>query len=520
NDDSIEAGNAGGLADDPDGEDDGNLWAAQSINRENVGMFGADGVFRMGGGGDEDEALEGPSRRESMWSSSHRNTSTYSSRAASPNPALLRTGSGAAAAGGTLRSSMDDGGMWRDPAIKSASTTPMTLQQRRMLERAEASQWWYRDPQGSVQGPFTAAQMQEWHSGGYFPANLQVCLEGGSGFETLGSLVSRVGGNPKLFLYAALAVETQRHQASPSRISSPATPGAISRTGSTTRLYSSAADEQPMSISKALSGGQGDAKPLATQHGLSSNPVFAAPVPVSAPAVGAPAVGAPAPVGSPAADPRRAGGSSTLASPQANAALADGAASQSVQLAMLLKEQQVLVSGIAECQQVALHLQEEMQQGINQLMQTLAQQSSQLHMSAQATNVPVQTDALIALQREAMATDARIRSEYTQYIQVQATQIMHLEAKLDPVIRDMVLRDGAVLALGFIKQQLEQLNTQIASEGQQQQQPSAPVSAPEPEAPAPTDPAPTTEPVVEEVAAVRPAAEPETKEEVEKQAPE
>ncbi|KAJ1948057.1 kinesin-like protein, partial [Linderina macrospora] len=516
-DDGIENGNAGGLGDDLDGgDDDGSLWAAQSINRENVGMFGADGVFRMGGG-DEDESLEGPSRRESMWSSSRRNTSAYSSRAASPNPALLRSGSGAAGGGsGSLRSSADDGGMWRDPAIKSASTTPMSLQQRRLLERAEASQWWYRDPQGSVQGPFTAAQMQDWHSGGYFPANLQVCLEGGTGFEALGSLVARVGGNPKVFLYAALAAETQRHQASASNISSPATPSAVSRTGSAARLYSSATDEPPMTISNALSGvGQSDVKqPLAAHQAYSGNPGFAAPVPISAPAA-ASAV-APAPVGSPAADPRQAGGSSALASPQTNVAPVNGAASQSVQLAMLLKEQQALVSGIAECQQVALNLQEEMQRGINHLMQTLAQQSSQLHMNAQATNVPVQTDVLIDLQREAMATEGRIRSEYTHYIQAKATQIMHFEAKLDPVIRDMVLREGAALALSFIKQQLEQLNTQIASEGEQQQlqqQQTAPGS--ESEAPIPTAPAtaPATAPEpVEKTPTAQPASRPETKE--------
>jgi len=37
-----------------------------------------------------------------------------------------------------------------------------------------ADSWFYRDPQGTLQGPFTAQEMAEWFSAGYFTMNLNV----------------------------------------------------------------------------------------------------------------------------------------------------------------------------------------------------------------------------------------------------------------------------------------------------------------------------------------------------------
>ncbi|KAJ2891002.1 hypothetical protein GGI21_005984, partial [Coemansia aciculifera] len=78
--------------------DDGNsAWLRQPIVRDDVGSFGADGVFRMGdddgsGGGD---FLEAPSSRESMLVGARTATSNYSSRAVSPIASSLYSASGA-----------------------------------------------------------------------------------------------------------------------------------------------------------------------------------------------------------------------------------------------------------------------------------------------------------------------------------------------------------------------------------------------------------------------------------------
>ena len=36
------------------------------------------------------------------------------------------------------------------------------------------SKWFYRDPQGDLQGPFASKEMAEWFSAGYFTMTLQV----------------------------------------------------------------------------------------------------------------------------------------------------------------------------------------------------------------------------------------------------------------------------------------------------------------------------------------------------------
>ncbi|KAI8321060.1 hypothetical protein GQ54DRAFT_298254 [Martensiomyces pterosporus] len=463
-------GALGGLDND---DDDGSLWATQSIVRNSVGSFGADGVFRMGGS-DDGDPLEGPSLRESARSLARKGNSTFSSRAASPRAGLSRGGAGG---GGSVSSAsmehdfksprgehssvVDDGWSWRDPAGRQ----PSSVQQRGLLEQAEKVRWWYRDPQGSIQGPFSASHMQEWYTGGYFPPELQVCYEGGPGLEPLGGMVARIGNADKVFICTALASIAHQRQAL-SGISTPATPGAISRSGSTVHLMASSGDEsapaaapaqdaltEPLQVlADLVDGGNGQAatsKPAWSSHAASS-------------------------VESPASDtrplvPGRDSPNSTAPATTGAAAAADSAQSQAMQLAVLLNEQYVLVAAIRDRQQAALKLQEDLQQSIAKLMQDLAQESNGLHYKAQLANVPVQPELLFALQQQAHATEERLRHEYAQCVQNHATQIAQLETKLDPVIKDIVFRSGPAYALEFIRQQLQKLSLQMATEGQQQQ---------------------------------------------------
>jgi len=48
--------------------------------------------------------------------------------------------------------------------------------------------WFYRDAQGSVQGPFTTSQMYLWHRAGYFTAGLQIRFTENGTFLPLRSL--------------------------------------------------------------------------------------------------------------------------------------------------------------------------------------------------------------------------------------------------------------------------------------------------------------------------------------------
>ncbi|KAJ2392317.1 AP-2 complex subunit sigma, partial [Coemansia sp. RSA 2559] len=145
-----------------------------------------------------------------------------------------------------------------------------------------------------------------------------------------------------------------------------------------------------------------------------------------------------------------------------------GPASQAMQLTLLLGEQYMLVNTIGEQQLFAVRLQEQHQQNLAKLMQDLSQESNAIHYKAQIDRAPVQPEAIYALQQRAQTAEERLRYEYAQLANTNAQEIALLEAKIDPVIKDIMVRDGAAYALSFINQRLQDLRAQIASEGTQQ----------------------------------------------------
>lgn len=60
--------------------------------------------------------------------------------------------------------------------------------------------WQYRDPTGTVQGPFTAFQMQEWYKASFFRDDLLVKRVSDIAFETLETLLLRIGDRDRPFL--------------------------------------------------------------------------------------------------------------------------------------------------------------------------------------------------------------------------------------------------------------------------------------------------------------------------------
>ncbi|XP_076236016.1 GIGYF family protein Gyf isoform X2 [Calliopsis andreniformis] len=56
--------------------------------------------------------------------------------------------------------------------------------------------WFYRDPQGEVQGPFLASEMAEWCKAGYFTAGLMVRRTCDERYTTLGELMKMCGRIP------------------------------------------------------------------------------------------------------------------------------------------------------------------------------------------------------------------------------------------------------------------------------------------------------------------------------------
>lgn len=60
--------------------------------------------------------------------------------------------------------------------------------------------WVYRDPSGTIQGPFSGLEMHEWYRAGFFTQDLAVKRAEDTEFEQLGLLVRRIGNTREPFL--------------------------------------------------------------------------------------------------------------------------------------------------------------------------------------------------------------------------------------------------------------------------------------------------------------------------------
>lgn len=66
------------------------------------------------------------------------------------------------------------------------------------VDHEDAHKWFYKDPQGDMQGPFTSNEMAEWFSAGYFTMNLQVKRGCDEKISPLGELIKSWGRVPFL----------------------------------------------------------------------------------------------------------------------------------------------------------------------------------------------------------------------------------------------------------------------------------------------------------------------------------
>ncbi|KAI4899453.1 hypothetical protein NFI96_022223 [Prochilodus magdalenae] len=64
------------------------------------------------------------------------------------------------------------------------------------LNHESAMKWFYKDPQGEIQGPFTPVEMCEWFQAGYFTMTLLVKRGCDEGFQPLGDVIKMWGRVP------------------------------------------------------------------------------------------------------------------------------------------------------------------------------------------------------------------------------------------------------------------------------------------------------------------------------------
>lgn len=80
---------------------------------------------------------------------------------------------------------------------KTANVPPAIGNQPSAVTATDSQEkWFYRDPQGEVQGPFLASEMAEWCKAGYFTAGLLVRRTCDERYYTLGDLIKMCGRVP------------------------------------------------------------------------------------------------------------------------------------------------------------------------------------------------------------------------------------------------------------------------------------------------------------------------------------
>ncbi|XP_070584206.1 GRB10-interacting GYF protein 1 isoform X4 [Erythrolamprus reginae] len=78
------------------------------------------------------------------------------------------------------------------PAIPDHRNTAAALP----LSHEAAMKWFYKDPQGEIQGPFATQEMAEWFQAGYFAMSLLVKRGCDEGFQPLGEVIKMWGRVP------------------------------------------------------------------------------------------------------------------------------------------------------------------------------------------------------------------------------------------------------------------------------------------------------------------------------------
>ncbi|XP_012534011.1 GRB10-interacting GYF protein 2 isoform X2 [Monomorium pharaonis] len=84
----------------------------------------------------------------------------------------------------------------KEKTVTSCVPPPIGNQPSAVSSTSNQEKWFYRDPQGEVQGPFLASEMAEWCKAGYFSTGLLVRRTCDERYATLGDLIKMFGRVP------------------------------------------------------------------------------------------------------------------------------------------------------------------------------------------------------------------------------------------------------------------------------------------------------------------------------------
>ncbi|KAL2020629.1 hypothetical protein VTK56DRAFT_8119 [Thermocarpiscus australiensis] len=89
------------------------------------------------------------------------------------------------------------------PSTQSAAADPSAVRTMVMPDRMR---WVYLDPQGTMQGPFSGLEMNDWYKANFFTPDLRVKRLEDPDFEPLGQLIRRIGNSREPFLVPQMGI--------------------------------------------------------------------------------------------------------------------------------------------------------------------------------------------------------------------------------------------------------------------------------------------------------------------------
>ncbi|PVU88795.1 hypothetical protein BB561_005686 [Smittium simulii] len=290
-----------------------------------------------------------------------------------------------------------------------------------LLKLLEIPIWYYRDPKGALQGLFSGINMQEWFEAGYFPKDLNVRRIDWRSFETLSTIVQQLLHTSEPFIVATLLefnIDASHSQPSQRNIDSNTFDNSSNNLNSMNHINNDS---------------------LINGEVISNNPNLF-------------------------------DNSSNRNADVSNMSHNQIVAARSIQLAQILSEQEKILLEINDRQQIIQLMQQQAQQQLLQIGNSLAHQQQQISQQSHSTNATITQEYLSRLQHECRVAEESIRVELIQQTKIHMLHLDQLESSLDPIVIDAVQRGGIPYAITLIRQQLKQLQSHMLFENQGVQQ--------------------------------------------------
>ncbi|PVU89838.1 hypothetical protein BB560_006266 [Smittium megazygosporum] len=326
-----------------------------------------------------------------------------------------------------------------------------------LIKLLEVPLWFYRDPKGALQGPFSAINMQEWFEAGYFPIDLNVRRADWKTFETLNTIIHKLLNTSEPFVVATLL----EFNIKPQHLQSP--PNATNIIDNTDANIPTPNFQQGGHVSSSFTS---SIEPNLVFNNSTNAPQQPSPKHIDAQSVTGNRF-ASSNLESNISNPYlKSFDVSKNSSNEVPISPEQAVVTRKIQLSQLLSEQESILMEINNRHQILQELQQSAQLRLLQLNNDLTRQQSQLPLQQISSNPVIAQEYYNRLQQEYRIAEEAIKAELMQQTQAHIITLDSLESSLDPIVIDAVQRGGILYAIALIRQQLKQLHPVLLVDSQ------------------------------------------------------